>query len=101
MFADAQAGILAIGKAQVGDKTLVDTLAPAVSALEQAAQQKLPLAEGLALFEAAAKKGMESTRDLLARMGRASRLGERSIGHLDAGATSCYFILRAFANAGK
>lgn len=101
MFADALAGILAIGKAKVGDKTLVDTLSPAVSALEQSAKQQLPLAEGLARFEAAAKSGMESTKDLLARMGRASRLGERSIGHVDAGATSCYFILRAFANAGR
>ena len=101
MFADALTGILTIGKAKVGDKTLVDTLSPAVLALEQAATQQLPLAEGLVRFETAANKGMESTRDMLAKMGRASRLGERSIGHLDAGATSCYFILSAFANAGK
>ncbi len=99
MFSHALEGILTIGKAKVGDKTLVDTLAPAVTALESAAEQKLPLAEGLASFEAAAKRGMESTKDLLARMGRASRLGERSIGHIDAGAASCYLILRAFANA--
>ncbi|MFW2367153.1 MAG: dihydroxyacetone kinase subunit DhaL [Desulforhopalus sp.] len=99
MFADGLNGVLTIGKAKVGDKTLVDTLAPAVAALSQAAEEGLTLLEGLARFEAAAKEGMESTKDLLAKMGRASRLGERSIGHIDAGATSCYFILRAFAGA--
>jgi len=101
MFTDALDGVLSIGKAKVGDKTLVDTLTPAVAALEEAARQNLPLAEGLADFENAAHKGMESTRDLLAKMGRASRLGERSIGHIDAGATSCYLILKAFANADR
>jgi dihydroxyacetone kinase-like protein len=101
MFTDALAGIVSIGKAKVGDKTLVDTLTPAVNALEQAARQKKSLASGLADFEAAALKGMESTKDLLAKMGRASRLGDRSIGHIDAGAASCYLILRAFANASR
>ena len=85
--------------AKVGDKTLVDTLSPAVTALSQAAEQGQSLSEGLVRFEAAAKEGMESTKDLLAKMGRASRLGERSIGHVDAGATSCYFILKGFAAA--
>ena len=101
MFTDALAGIVSIGKAKVGDKTLVDTLTPAVVALEQAAKQKLPLTKGLTDFEAAAYRGMESTKDLLAKMGRASRLGERSIGHIDAGAASCYLILSAFANANR
>ena len=99
MFADALAGILSIGKAKVGDKTLVDTLSPAVAALDQATKQSLPLDEALIKFEAAAKTGMESTKDLLAQMGRASRLGERTIGHIDAGATSCYFILSAFSSS--
>jgi len=99
MFTDALNGILAIGKAKVGDKTMVDTLTPAVVALEQAAQQDKPLKEALTDFEAAAAAGMESTRDLVAKMGRASRLGERTVGHLDAGATSCYYILQAFALA--
>ncbi len=99
MFNDALNGILSIGKAKVGDKTLVDTLAPAVKALNEAASQGQPLNEALIEFEAAAKAGMESTKDLLAKMGRASRLGERTIGHLDAGATSCYYVLRAFASA--
>lgn len=98
MFEEALAGILAIGKAKVGDKTLVDTLTPAVQALIDADSNGLSLAEAIEKFHFAARQGMESTRDLLAKVGRASRLGERTIGHQDAGATSCYFILNAFAN---
>jgi phosphoenolpyruvate---glycerone phosphotransferase subunit DhaL len=96
MFKAAEAGIRTLGKAEVGDKTLLDTLSPAVAALEKAQQEGKSLSEALIDFEEAARKGMESTRDLLARVGRASRLGERTIGHQDAGATSCYYLLRAF-----
>lgn len=99
MFQTAEQGILDIGKASPGDKTLVDTLSPAVRALETAEQEGRSLAEALAAFDAAARAGMESTKDMLARMGRASRLGERTIGHQDAGATSCYLILHAMAEA--
>ena len=99
MFQTAEQGILDIGKASLGDKTLLDTLAPAVRALEQSANAGQSLAEAMANFEQAAQKGMESTTDMLAKMGRASRLGERTIGHQDAGATSCYFILRSLASA--
>jgi dihydroxyacetone kinase-like protein len=99
MFQTAEQGILDIGKASPGDKTLIDTLSPAVRALEQSANAEQSLAEALANFEQAAQKGMESTKDMLAKMGRASRLGERTIGHQDAGATSCYFILRSLASA--
>ncbi len=98
MFKAAEAGIRTIGKAEVGDKTLLDTLSPAVAALEKAQQEGKSLPAALADFEEAARKGMESTRDLLARIGRASRLGERTLGHQDAGATSCYFLLRAFVD---
>ena len=59
----------------------------------------LTLAGALADFEQAAKQGMESTKDMLAKIGRASRLGARTVGHQDAGATSCYFILRSLAAA--
>ncbi len=97
MFQAAEKGILEIGKASIGDKTLVDTLSPAVRALEKAKAQGKSLPEALSDFEEAARKGMESTKDLVARIGRASRLGERTRGHQDAGATSCYFILRAFS----
>jgi len=99
MFQTAEQGLLDIGKASLGDKTLIDTLSPAVRALEQSANAGQSLAEAMENFEQAAQKGMESTKDMLAKMGRASRLGERTIGHQDAGATSCYFILRSLASA--
>jgi dihydroxyacetone kinase-like protein len=101
MFQAAEQGILDIGKASPGDKTLLDTLAPAIRALEESEQEGQSLPEALANFEQVAKKGMQSTQDMMAKMGRASRLGERTIGHQDAGATSCYFILRSLASAGS
>ena len=67
--------------------------------IEAAVNKGKSLSGALADLEAAAKQGMEATRDMLAKMGRASRLGERTIGHQDAGATSCYFILRSLASA--
>ena len=99
MLQTAEQGILDIGKANPGDKTLLDTLAPAVRALEQGEKSGESLQGALTAFEQAAQKGMESTRDMLAKMGRASRLGQRTIGHQDAGATSCFFILRSLASA--
>ncbi len=101
MFQTAEQGILDIGKASPGDKTLLDTLAPAIRALEESEQEGQSLLQALANFEQAAKKGMQSTKDMMAKIGRASRLGERTIGHQDAGATSCYFILRSLASAGS
>jgi len=101
MFSAAENGIRTIGKANVGDKTLLDTIAPAVASLQKSVSDNLPFDEAMVEFEKAAKEGMESTRPLIAKMGRASRLGERTIGHLDAGATSCYFILRSFAQGYK
>ncbi len=99
MFQTAEQGILDIGKASLGDKTLLDTLSPAVRALEQSEKAGQSLPQALANLEQAARKGMESTKDMRAKMGRASRLGERTIGHQDAGATSCYFMLRSLASA--
>ncbi len=99
MFKAAEQGIRDRGDAEVGDKTMLDTLAPAVEALEEAEQQDKTLADALSDFEQAARQGMESTQDMIAKVGRASRLGERTLGHQDAGATSCYFILRAFAHS--
>ena len=99
MFQTGEQGILDLGKANLGDKTLIDTLSPAVRAIEAAEKEGNTLAGALADFEQAAKQGMESTKDMLAKMGRASRLGERTIGHQDAGATSCYFILRSLASS--
>jgi dihydroxyacetone kinase-like protein len=99
MLQTGERGILEIGKAQIGDKTLIDTLSPAVRAIEAAANEGKELSGALADFELAAKQGMESTREMVAKIGRASRLGERTVGHQDAGATSCYFILRSLASA--
>jgi dihydroxyacetone kinase-like protein len=97
MFQVAEKGILDIGKAKPGDKTLIDTLSPAVRCLEKAEKESGSLSDALAEFQEAAKKGMESTKGMVAKMGRASRLGERTLGHQDAGATSCYLILRSMA----
>jgi len=97
----AEKGILDIGQAKPGDKTLLDTLSPAVRSLEKSEKGGKLLPEALAAFEQAAQEGMESTTDMLAKTGRASRLGERTIGHQDAGATSCYFILRSLASSFK
>jgi dihydroxyacetone kinase-like protein len=101
MFEAGEKGIQEMGKAQLGDKTLLDTIDPAVKALKAAHEQGKPLVEALAGFSEAAKKGAASTRDMVSRIGRSSRLGERTLGHQDAGATSCYFILDAFYQGAK
>lgn len=92
-------GLSGIVDAKVGDKTLVDTLAPAVDALNNALANGISFERALVEMKAAAEKGRESTKDLVAKFGRSSRLGERSRGVLDAGATSCCIILTAMADA--
>jgi len=91
--------VMKLGKAKVGDKTMVDALVPALEALEVAAEGGL--ATGAALEEAAraAEGGAVRTIPLVARKGRASYLGERSAGHQDPGATSSQLLLRAAAEA--
>ncbi len=91
-------GIQAIGSAKVGDKTLLDTLVPAISAFDTAVGSGKSFGEALQALVAAAEAGRDSTRDLVAKIGRASRLGERSLGVLDAGATSCALILKSLAD---
>jgi dihydroxyacetone kinase-like protein len=88
-----------LGGASVGDKTLMDTLVPASDAYQRALTGNAGFAAALGEMAAAAEAGKESTRAMVAKLGRASRLGERSRGHLDAGATSCYLILNAMAAA--
>ncbi len=88
-------GVMMRGKAQAGDKTMLDTFIPALQALQEAKTENLRLSEALQKATAAAEKGMQSTIPLQARKGRASYLGERSIGHQDPGATSAYLILKA------
>jgi dihydroxyacetone kinase-like protein len=90
-------GVVARGKAEVGDKTMVDALLPAVEAAEAARDKSV--AEVLAAAAAAAETGAESTIPLVARKGRASYLGERSAGHLDPGARSTSLLLRSLADS--
>jgi phosphoenolpyruvate---glycerone phosphotransferase subunit DhaL len=92
----ASDGVVARGKAEVGDKTMVDALTPAVAAAEAAGDD---VAAVLRAAADAAEAGAESTVPLVARKGRASYLGERSAGHLDPGARSTSLLLRAFADA--
>ena len=82
------------GKADVGDKTMVDALTPAIGAFQSASE--LHVASRAAAD--VAKEAAEKTKSLLARKGRASYLGERSIGHQDPGATSCWLLLEALAS---
>jgi dihydroxyacetone kinase-like protein len=88
-------GVQSRGKAELGDKTMVDALGPGVDALEQAAD----LDSGLSAAAQAAEKGMHATTPLVARKGRASYLGERSADHQDPGATSTYYLFKSAAEA--
>jgi dihydroxyacetone kinase-like protein len=88
-------GIVARGKAQPGEKTMVDALTPAVAAAKQALNDDLSLKELVSRATQAAEEGMKATIPLLATKGRASYLGERSVGHQDPGATSSWLILRS------
>src|ERR1700694_611850 len=90
-------GIVARGKAQTGEKTMVDALTPAVAAAKRALDQGATLAQITSQATAAAEEGMKATIPMLATKGRASYLGERSIGHQDPGATSSWLILRSLA----
>jgi dihydroxyacetone kinase-like protein len=92
-------GVVARGKAVVGDKTMVDALSPAVDAAQHALDSGADLTGVLSAAADAAEKGAESTIPLVARKGRASYLGERSAQHLDPGARSSSLLLRAFADA--
>ena len=91
-------GVIMRGKAELGDKTMVDALTPAVAVLKQSIPESQPIHKALELSAEAAKKGMEGTIPLVARKGRASYLGERSAGHQDPGATSSFLILKAAAD---
>jgi len=91
------AGVQARGKAEVGDKTMVDALVPAAAALRAAAAAGLAASAALSQAADAAECGMEATIPLVARKGRASYLGERSAGHQDPGATSAWLLMRTAA----
>ncbi len=99
LLAAALAAVKDLGTASIGDKTMVDALEPAVDALRDrvAAGDSLPAA--LSAAAEAAEAGMRATIPLQARKGRASYLGERSVGHQDPGATSTALIIRALQKA--
>ena len=103
LFADSLAAAVAnvqgMGNAQVGDKTLIDTMVPALNAFKDAVADGSGFAEALQAMSAAAEAGKNSTKDLQARIGRSARLGPRSIGVLDAGATSCFLILQSISTS--
>ena len=92
-------GVVARGKASVGDKTMVDALTPAVAAWVDAIGTGATVADAAAAARDAARSGSDSTKPLVARKGRASYLGERSAGHLDPGSVSTRLLFAALAQA--
>ncbi|MFF2274125.1 dihydroxyacetone kinase subunit DhaL [Agromyces sp. NPDC058136] len=99
LLAAARDGVVTRGKAEPGDKTMVDAWTPAVEAAEAAASAGADASEVFAAAAAAAEAGAVATEPLVARKGRASYLGERSAGHRDPGAQSSALLLRAGADA--
>jgi dihydroxyacetone kinase-like protein len=97
LFEAGLEGVLQRGKAELNDKTMVDALTPAVEAMKNSLNNGANLGQILEQGTAAAQKGMQDTIPLQARKGRASYLGERSIGHQDPGATSSYLMLKTAA----
>jgi dihydroxyacetone kinase-like protein len=95
----ALAAVVELGAAEPGDKTMVDALGPALAALHAGLDRGDGLPEALAAARAAAEEGMRATVPMLAKKGRASYLGERSIGHQDPGATSAALIVAELERA--
>ena len=95
----AEAGIMILGKAKPGDKTVLDALHPLVGSLKASAAAGDDVATAVAAAAVAARRGAESTAVMIATIGRASRLGERSRGWADPGATSFAIIVEALASA--
>jgi len=95
----ALAAVVDLGAAQPGDKTMVDALTPATAALRERLSAGGSIAEAVSAAAEAAEAGARATTPMQARKGRASYLGERSIGHQDPGATSAALIIRALQTA--
>lgn len=96
-----EAGVQAImqrGKAQAGEKTMLDVLIPVAHAFKQQAEQGKSNSDIANVLKTVASEGLESTRNMLATKGRASGLGERVIGHLDAGAKSCQVMIETICD---
>ncbi|NJM70858.1 MAG: dihydroxyacetone kinase subunit L [Scytonema sp. RU_4_4] len=95
MFKAGLDGVLGRGKAQLGDKTMIDVLSPSVTAFQQAVSEGKGTLEAMQQSVAAAEQGVKDTIPMVAKKGRASYLGERSVGHQDPGATSSYLMLKS------
>ncbi|HBK67301.1 MAG TPA: dihydroxyacetone kinase subunit L [Firmicutes bacterium] len=99
MITAALNGVQEIGSAKRGDKTLIDVLIPAKESYCHALREGKNFIEALQYMKEASNEGWLSTKEMIAKMGRASRLGERSRGVLDAGATSCNIIIQTMASS--
>ena len=97
MLRASREAIEKISPAKPGDKTLMDVLVPAEAAYQSALVARQPFGACLDAMSAAAKQGRDSTKDMVAKLGRSSRLGERSRGVLDPGAASCCLLLQTTA----
>jgi len=99
MFSSALDKVSRLGGAKPGDKTLIDTLYPAIESLKDSVKNNLSIKEALRQMSSAAEKGAASTKDMVATKGKARYLAERSLGYQDAGATTMYLIIKAFYEA--
>lgn len=100
-LSEGLAGVVELGQAKAGEKTMVDALIPATEALTSTTGSGASLAEAAKAAADAASEGAEATTPMQARKGRASYLGERSIGHLDPGAASSALLMRALADVAE
>ena len=97
MLSSAKDKVLNISGAQVGDKTLIDVLIPAQEAYQQSLENGASFTEALSQMSHTAQQRRDATKDMISKVGRSSRLGERSRGVVDAGAASCCLILQTLA----
>ena len=95
MFSAALEKIMKLGGAKPGEKTMVDAFYPAVKSLEDSAASGISIKEALGRMTEAAKKGAQSTKDMISLKGKSSYSGERSLGYEDAGANTVYFMIKA------
>jgi dihydroxyacetone kinase-like protein len=99
LFKEGILGVQARGKAELGEKTMLDVLLPVLESLEADSAAGISGKEAFAKAEKLAAECMENTKDIIAKKGRASYLGERSIGHIDPGATSSHLIISVINKA--
>lgn len=94
-------GVMNLGKSKPGEKTMIDAIAPAIEAMKKALVNGANPVQALEEATQAAEEGMKATIPMIAQKGRASYLGERSIGHQDPGATSSYLLFRTMLEVAK